>query len=132
MTNMSLKPATLFKKRLCHRYFPVNFAKFLKTPFLQDTSWRLLLWIASAGVIYHGKCNYYVLINCARHSVRRKSIQNHFKIFNFLLIWDKNLWSRTGWPVAKPSNNQQHSTPELPYSSTVESKTHLGNFARVH
>ena len=102
MTNMSLKPATLIKKRLCHRYFPVNFAKFLKTPFLPDTSWRLLLWIASAGVIYHGKCNYYVLINCARHSVRRKSIQNHFKIFNFLLIWDKNLWSRTGWPVAKP------------------------------
>ena len=31
------------KKRLWHRYFPVNFAKFLRTPFLQDTSGRLLL-----------------------------------------------------------------------------------------
>ena len=26
-----LRVATLLKKRLCHRYFPVNFAKFLRT-----------------------------------------------------------------------------------------------------
>ena len=38
-----LRPATIFKKRLWHRYFPVNFAKFLRTPFLQNTSGRLLL-----------------------------------------------------------------------------------------
>ena len=35
--------ATLLKKRLWHRYFPVNFVKFLRTPFLQNTSGRLLL-----------------------------------------------------------------------------------------
>ena len=29
---LHLRPATLLKKRLCHRCFPVNFAKFLKTP----------------------------------------------------------------------------------------------------
>ena len=39
----ALRPATLFKKRLWHRCFPVNFAKFLRTPFLQITSVRLLL-----------------------------------------------------------------------------------------
>ena len=33
-----LRPATLLKKRLWHRYFPVNFAKFLGTPILQNTS----------------------------------------------------------------------------------------------
>ena len=33
-----LRPATLSKKRLWHRCFPVNFAKFLRTPFLQNTS----------------------------------------------------------------------------------------------
>ena len=38
-----LRPATLLKNRLWHRYFPVNFAKFLRTPFLQYTSGRLLL-----------------------------------------------------------------------------------------
>ena len=38
-----LSPATLSKQRLLHRCFPVNFAKFLRTPFLQNTSVRLLL-----------------------------------------------------------------------------------------
>ena len=30
------------KKRLCHRCFPENFTKFLRTPFLQNTSGQLL------------------------------------------------------------------------------------------
>ena len=38
-----LRPATLLKKRPWHRYFPVNFVKFLRTPLLQNTSERLLL-----------------------------------------------------------------------------------------
>ena len=33
----------LLKKRLWHRCFPVNFIKFLRTPFLQNISGRLLL-----------------------------------------------------------------------------------------
>ena len=36
-------PVTLLKKRLQHRCFPVNFANFLRTPFSQNTSERLLL-----------------------------------------------------------------------------------------
>ena len=36
------RPATLLKKRLWHRCFPVNFAKFLRTPFSQNTSKKLL------------------------------------------------------------------------------------------
>ena len=38
-----LRPANLLKKRLWRRYFPVNFSKFLGTPFLQNTSGLLLL-----------------------------------------------------------------------------------------
>ena len=34
---------SLLKKRLWHSCFPVNLAKFLRTPFLQNTSGRLLL-----------------------------------------------------------------------------------------
>ena len=37
-----LRPATLLKNRPWHRYFPVNLAKFLRTPFLQNTSGQLL------------------------------------------------------------------------------------------
>ena len=39
----SLRPATLLKKRLWHRCFFVNFVKFLRTPFLQNTSGRFSL-----------------------------------------------------------------------------------------
>ena len=36
--------ATLFKKRLWHRYFPVNFSGFLRTPiFIEDLWWLTLL-----------------------------------------------------------------------------------------
>ena len=38
-----LRPATLLKKRLWYRSFPVNIIKFPRTPFLQNTSGRLLL-----------------------------------------------------------------------------------------
>ena len=44
-----LRPATLLKKRLWHRCFPVNFAKFLRTPFLQNTSGRPLLMCVCVG-----------------------------------------------------------------------------------
>ena len=38
-----LRPATLSKKRLWHRCFPVNFAEFLRTPFLTEhLRWLLL------------------------------------------------------------------------------------------
>ena len=38
-----LRLATLLKKRFLHWYFPVNFGKSLRTPFLQNISGRLLL-----------------------------------------------------------------------------------------
>ena len=38
-----LRPATLLKKRLWHKCFPVNSAKFLRAPLLQNTSGWLLL-----------------------------------------------------------------------------------------
>ena len=38
-----LRPPTLFKKRLWHRCFPMNYAKFLKTPFIIEHLWWLLL-----------------------------------------------------------------------------------------
>ena len=54
-----LRPATLLKKRLWHRCFPVNFVKFLRTPFLQNTSARLLtkLCESSEKVFFCGDCD---------------------------------------------------------------------------
>ena len=50
-------PTTLLKMRLWNRYFSVNFAKFLRTPFSQNTSRRLLL-----GEFYF-KCSLFDLKN---------------------------------------------------------------------
>ena len=47
-----LRPATLLEKRLWYRRFPVNFLKFLRTPFLKNTSGRLLLPVLSACLIF--------------------------------------------------------------------------------
>ena len=38
-----LRPATLLKKRVWHRCFPVNFVKYLRTPFFEEHLWWLLL-----------------------------------------------------------------------------------------
>ena len=40
-----LRPATLLKKRLWHRCFPVNLTKFLRTPFFIKHLWWLLLYL---------------------------------------------------------------------------------------
>ena len=50
--------ATLLKKRLWHRCFPVNFAKFLRAPFLKEHLWWLLLFI-----ICHRSNFSYALLN---------------------------------------------------------------------
>ena len=41
-------PATLLKKRPWHRCFPMNFAKFLRTPVVTKHFWWLLLIVEPA------------------------------------------------------------------------------------
>ena len=45
-----LRPATLLKKRFCHRCFLVNFSKFLNTPFLTEHLYWLLLKVKITGI----------------------------------------------------------------------------------
>ena len=44
-----------FKKRLQHRCFPVNIAKFLGTPFLQNISGRLLLFLIKTSAMLQSR-----------------------------------------------------------------------------
>ena len=48
MTLIGLKTATLLKKRLWHRCFPVNFGKFLGTTFYIE----LFIWATSFGLSF--------------------------------------------------------------------------------
>ena len=43
LIKLQARPTTLLKKSLWHMCFPVNFEKFLRTTFLQNTSGQLLL-----------------------------------------------------------------------------------------
>ena len=63
-----LRPATLLKKRFWHKCFPVNFAKFSRRPFLQNTSgWQLLLfsfpWLLLLLILQFQK-NVWFMIAC--------------------------------------------------------------------
>ena len=51
-------PATLLKKRPWHRCFPRNFAKFLRTPFLIEHLWPLLL-ISVEKLLMIDVCNHH-------------------------------------------------------------------------
>ena len=52
------KASSFIKKRHWHRCFPVNFAKFLRTPFLQNTSGRLFLFRGNRVRDYYAKSIY--------------------------------------------------------------------------
>ena len=52
----SLRPAALLKKRLQHRCFPANIAKFLRTASLEDLLWLLLKVGNSVLYIYVMYC----------------------------------------------------------------------------
>ena len=40
----------IFKKRIWHRCFPVNFAKFLRTPFFIEHLWWLILALEDGNI----------------------------------------------------------------------------------
>ena len=48
---VALRPATLLKKKLWHRCFSVNFAKFSRTTFLIEHLWWLLLYFEVCFVL---------------------------------------------------------------------------------
>ena len=68
-----LKSLTLLEKRLQHRCFPVNFAKFLRTPFFTEHLQWLLLIIASvihscrwSSIELHTDWTFHVIFNKER------------------------------------------------------------------
>ena len=65
----SLRPATLLKKRVWHSCFPLNFEKFLRTLFSQNTSGGLLLlleffFLKAFATLRHYKEKWKLRENC--------------------------------------------------------------------
>ena len=74
----SLRPATLLKKRLWQRYFPVNFAEFLRIPF-----YRTPLVAASFFCIQACIFSFYKTL-----ALIRQSVLNFLFWFHFVNSWD--------------------------------------------
>ena len=80
------------KKRLWHLCFPVIFVKFIRTPFLQNTSWRLLLsceWVR--GVDIKDLINKFELSNFWKETklklITNKYFRIVFPICCLLIVW---------------------------------------------
>ena len=75
-----LRPAPLLKKRLWHRCFPVNFEKFLRTPFYIEHLWWMLLNLGA----------FQELSNIYKGSAKKQ----HQKKVTFLLFANSNNWTK--------------------------------------
>ena len=74
-----LRPATLLKKRLWHRCFPVNFVKLLRTPFFTEQPFWLLLFVmrCNCGRVEKSVC--YIQFPGHIHIKDLKCLQNPTK-----------------------------------------------------
>ena len=106
-----LRPATLLKKRLWHRCFPVNFAKFLRTPFFtKHLRWLLempltFMYISERSnsinnrcyilllELVNTKCKAYVILETKRLYGNVTCIEHIINKSTF--TWDQK-WIQTG------------------------------------
>ena len=81
----------LLKNSFWHRCFPVNFAKFVRTPFLQNTSGRLLR-VSNKVMCYH--CLWRLIYHKFVHTYKKvPSLSTCFVLsakFCNLLLWSIN------------------------------------------
>ena len=90
-----LRPATFFKKRLLHRCFPVNFAKFPRTPFSKNTS-RLLLPKWTIIIKVKPRSNQYQSSRCVSYRTQLFDL--------YCMKWLVSTWNLTlGWNGFKTS-----------------------------
>ena len=79
-----LRPATVLKKRIWHRCLPVNFAKFLRTPFsIEHLRWLLLyitnslIWLApflkNQFRTFHHKCSNTLVISISHMKLFKRT-----------------------------------------------------------
>ena len=84
---VGLRSATLLRRRLWHRYFPVNFAYFLRTPFLHNTfgASKLSLLISGVPVL--------ILMTFWNYKTAFKRIQNKNGIMSMSTNYINSYWS---------------------------------------
>ena len=117
-----LRPAMLLKKRLWYRYFPVNFAKFPRTAFSQNTSWQLLLNLEG--------CVIKVSISASTVALfpQKKILKKGLYLLKSLVNWVFNLWKNIQTPCpSAPVIDHQILHQGLKWNS----KNSVGKFKKI-
>ena len=83
-TRKSLRPATLLKKRLWRRCFPVNFAKFRRTPFLIEHLRWLLLTLEFLKIVFSSMGNANLQLQIIRLSYYQIVQKSKYCVFYML------------------------------------------------
>ena len=97
-----LRPTTLLKKRTWHNCFPVNFAKFSRTPILQNICERLLLQLVcnerTKPVSFSTTKLTFVTINAISNYHKGTNLCKfiEFLILNYLVWRRVNFWNFFG------------------------------------
>ena len=112
-----MRPATLLKKSPWHRYFPVNFTKFLRTSFSQNISGWLLLYIwrytfdllknfIISIIFWQRKVQASLYVDCIHFKDKSKlavlTVENYErkKYLNRLVYKSISLWFGNWWSAA--------------------------------
>ena len=102
-----MSACNFIKKRLWHRCFPIKFAKFLRKPFLQNTSGRLLLFRVNRVSDYYAKSIY-------------------IKVFPWIIV----LWMLVPSKILTISENTSNSKFFQKYLLQVRCRSSAQNFTR--
>ena len=81
-----LRPAVLFQKRLWHRCFPVSFVKFLRTPFLQNSSGRLFLKLKFGKFLENSRSSFKSATGITRLSYEENHIFSSYQHYKYKLF----------------------------------------------
>ena len=86
---------TLLKKRLWHRCFPVNFAKFLRTPFFYRTplvAAFAIIWLFFEFWEHFSLLRFFSKAGFKRWLIRRKPFKDNFIKWKAKQSWKENVW----------------------------------------
>ena len=83
------RPPTLLKKRLWHSFFPVKFAKFLRTPFLQNTGSCFCIANIRPSGLHNNLLNF--ITSLRQHNIFQSACQ-YSKSTNFVRIYTRTRW----------------------------------------
>ena len=91
LIKLQAKACNLIKKGLQQRSFLVNFKKFLRTPFLQNTSWRNVHHFVYVLLIFFRFHKCFNIFHLRKDFITNRFFHFNMRFFIFLLPWHEEV-----------------------------------------